>query len=80
MPDRKESHVPAGEIIGEGLGFVARLVVEVVFEVLIKGTGHLVLKTVRPRHEPSDLATALVGIVILAAVIALAVFLYQADR
>lgn len=76
--------MPAGEIVAEGLGFIARLavqlVVEVVFEILIKGTGHLVLKTIRPRREPSDLASALVGIVILAAVIALAAGLYMANR
>lgn len=73
--------MPLGEIAGEALGGVARLVgrffVEIVFEVLSKGFGYLVLRTVRPRSEPSEFVCGMVGLAVWAVVIVLGVWLYR---
>ena len=74
--------MPAGEIAGEAIGAVARivgrLIVEVVFELLVRGTGYAVLRSLRPSREPGETASALVGLVVWAGVIAACVWLYHA--
>ena len=73
--------MPLGEIAGEAIGGIARVVgrflVEIVFEVLFKGCGYLVLGTLRPRSQPSEFACGMVGLVLWATVIALGVWLYR---
>lgn len=58
--------MPVGEVIGEGLGVVLRLVgrllLEVLVEWLIMGAGRTLMGLVRPRSEPSDMACGIVGI------------------
>lgn len=64
--------MPVGEIIGEAIGGVlkvaGRLVLEVVFELFIQGTGHMLIRFVRPKSDPSDLACGIVGILFWAVV------------
>lgn len=73
--------MPLGDIAGEALGgvlrFIGRLLFEVVVEVLIQGTGHVILRTVRPKSEPGETACTLVGLVFWATVIVLGWFLYR---
>ena len=70
-----------GEIAGEALGgilrFVGRIFVELVFELLIQGTGHVILKTLRSRKEPGDTESAIVGLLVWVAVAAAGFWLYQ---
>lgn len=58
--------MPLGEIIVESAGGVVRVVLRVLFEVgwelLIRGTGYLLLKPFRRREPPGDVECALVGI------------------
>jgi len=73
--------MPVGEIAGEALGgivrFVGRLLVELVFELLIQGTGYAVLKALRPRQEPGDTASAVVGLLVWVAVAAAGLWFFQ---
>jgi hypothetical protein len=73
--------MPIGDIAGEALGgvfrFVGRLLFEVVVEVLIQGTGHVILRTVRSKSEPGETACTLVGLLFWATVIVLGWFLYR---
>ena len=73
--------MPIGEIAGEALGgilrVVGRLVFELVFELMIQGTGYLLIRCVRPRHEPGDAASALVGLFFWAPVAAGVFWLYR---
>lgn len=63
--------MPIGEVIGEALGgifrVVGRVVFEVLFELIIQGTGRVLIRCVRPEHEPGDKACAVVGVVFWAA-------------
>ena len=73
--------MPLGDIAGETLGgifrFVARLLVEVVVEILIQGTGYLILRTARPKSEPGETACTVAGMAFWAVVIALAWLFYR---
>ena len=74
--------MPLGEIVGESLGgvlrFAGRLLFEVVFEFLIQGLGHVVIRTVRPGSEPSATACTIVGLVCWAALISAGYFVFRA--
>ena len=58
--------MPIGDIAGEALGGIARVVgrilFEIVFEFIIQGTGYVLLRLFRPKSEPSDTACAIVGL------------------
>jgi hypothetical protein len=73
--------MPLGDIAGEALGglfrFVARIVFEIVVEWLLHGTGTLILRVIRPRHEPSETAAILTWLIFWIAVIALCVWVYR---
>lgn len=64
--------MPLGELAGEAIGGMARvigrLLVECVFELLIQGTGHLVLKAVRPHREPGETGSTVVGLLVWIAI------------
>lgn len=66
--------MPAGELIAEGLGAVlrvaGRLVFEAVVELLIMGTGRVLIRVVRPGSEPGDMACGIIGILFWAAICA----------
>jgi hypothetical protein len=73
--------MPVGEIAGEALGgiarFIGRVFIELIFEVLIQGTGHVVLKTFRPGREPGETESAVVGLLVWAAIIGGGFWFYQ---
>jgi len=73
--------MPVGDIVGEALGGVARIagriVVELVFEVVVQGTGYALLRLFRPDHEPSDTACAVVGLSFWVGVVAAGYWLYH---
>lgn len=67
----------AGEALRGALRVVGRMLVELVFEILLKGTGHVVLRLSRPGKEPGDAACALVGVLVWTGVAAGAFLLHQ---
>lgn len=73
--------MPLGDIAGEALGgvfrFIARILFEIVVEWLLHGTGALILRLIRPRHEPGETAAILTGLLFWIAVIALSLWLYR---
>ncbi|MBD9478737.1 hypothetical protein [Pseudoxanthomonas sp. PXM02] len=73
--------MPLGDIAGEALGgvfrFIARVVFEIVVEWLLRGTGALILRLIRPRHEPDDATAILTGLVFWIAMIALGFWVYE---
>lgn len=73
--------MPLGDIAGEALGgvfrFISRMLFEIVVEWLLHGTGALILRLIRPRHEPGETAAILTGLLFWIAVIALGLWLYR---
>lgn len=73
--------MPIGEIAGEVVGGIARLVghilVEFVFEIMVRGLGYVVWRRVSPHTNPDGLPSVLVGILIWIAVVGLGYALYQ---
>jgi hypothetical protein len=73
--------MPIGDITGEALGgivrAVARIVFEIVFEFLVKGTGHAVLRVLRPRAEPGEGESAVVGLVVWLVVAGVGFWVYR---
>ncbi|MBD9534974.1 hypothetical protein ATCM_11040 [Stenotrophomonas sp. ATCM1_4] len=67
----------AGEALRGALRVVGRMLVELVFEILLKGTGHVVIRLFRPGKEPGDAACALVGLLVWAGVAAGAFLLHR---
>lgn len=58
--------MPIGEIAGDVLGgilrVVGRILFEVFFEFIIKGTGYALARLVRPKGEPGETACAVAGL------------------
>lgn len=58
--------MPIGEIAGEALSgalrVIGRLLFELVFEILIRGTGNVLLRHIRPRADPGDVTSAVAGL------------------
>jgi hypothetical protein len=73
--------MPLGDIAGEALGGVFRVIARIVFEIvvewLLRGTGALILRVLRPRQAPREAAAALTGVVFWGAMIALGVWIYR---
>ena len=67
----------AGEALRGALRVVGRMLVELVFEILLKGTGHVVIRLFRPGKESGDAACALVGLLVWAGVAAGAFLLHR---
>lgn len=74
--------MPIGDIAGEALGGIGRIIVwifvEVVFEILIRGAGHVVLRTLRPKSDPGDIACVFVGLLVWMCLLGGAFLLYGA--
>lgn len=51
-----------GEVLGSALRFVGEIVLKLVFEIFIQGSGYLILRVISPKKEPSDTASALMGL------------------
>ncbi len=75
--------MPIGEIAGEALGgvlrVIGRLLFELVVEVMVHGTGRVLIRIVRPGSEPGGTASAIAGVVFWAAVGAGGYFIYRAS-
>jgi hypothetical protein len=73
--------MPIGDIASEALGGIARvigrIIVELLFEVIIQGTGYVLLRIFRPRAEPSDTACAVVGLLFWVGVAAAGYWLHS---
>lgn len=67
----------AGSLLGGLFRFVIYVFVDIFFEAIIKGTGHIVLVTLRPNKEPSEAACAVVGLLFWAAVVVTGVFVLR---
>lgn len=67
----------AGSLLGGLFRFVIYVFVDIFFEAIIKGTGHFVLVTLRPRKEPSEAACAVVGLLFWAGLVAVAVLILR---
>ena len=65
------------EAVGGALRVAGRIVVDIVFEVLIKGAGYAAIKVFRPRSEPDETWCALIGLMIFAAVVAAGLGVYH---
>lgn len=61
--------MPLGEIAGEVvvriLRFIGGVFVELGYEVIIKGTGYVTLRLLRPRTKPREEACAITGLLVL---------------
>ena len=59
--------MPLGEIAGEALGgifrVVGRIIFEIFFELIIQGAGYALVRMVRPRAKPDDTICAVVGFI-----------------
>lgn len=75
--------MPLDGIVGESLGgvlrFVGRVLFEIVFEFLIQGLGHVVIRTIRPGRQPSATACAIVGLLCWAALIFAGYLVFRAS-
>ena len=73
--------MPLGDIAGEALGgvfrFIARILFEIVVEWLLRGTGALILRLIRPRREPGEADAILTGLAFWIAVAALGLWTYR---
>lgn len=74
--------MPVDEIAGSLLGglfrFLAWLVVEFFVETILRGSGYWILRVLRPRHEASDTACTVVGLLAWAAIGVAAVVVIRA--
>ena len=67
----------AGSLLGGLFRFGVYVFVDIFFEAIIKGTGHIVLVTLRPKKEPSEAACALVGLLAWAALLMIAILVLR---
>ena len=66
--------------LGGVFRFIARLVFEIVVEVILRGTGAMILRLLRPKHEPGETAATLAGLAFWGAVIALVFWAFRMAR
>jgi len=73
--------MPIGDIAGEALGgvvrFLGRIVVEIVVELMLVGTGRLLLRMLLPRSEPGYTACGVVGLLFWAGLAVGGYWLYR---
>lgn len=67
----------AGSLLGGLFRFVIYVFVDIFFEAIIKGTGHVVLVTLRPKKEPSEGACAVVGLLVWAGLLLIAILVLR---
>ncbi|MCC7247481.1 MAG: hypothetical protein IT473_02550 [Lysobacter sp.] len=71
--------MPLADIASGLFEGLARLVVEIVFELLIKGAGFVIVRPLYPRANPDGALVVVVGLAFWAGVIAFCVFAYRAQ-
>ncbi len=58
--------MPVADIVGEALGgivrFIGRTLLDFVFELLLRGTGQIVLSVLRPSKKPAETEAAITGL------------------
>jgi hypothetical protein len=68
--------MPVVEAVAEGAGAVLRvtlrLMIELFWELILQGTGYLVMKRIRPAQEPGEWQCTVVGLVVWSGVLAAA--------
>lgn len=78
---REKRTMPLGEIAGEALGGLVRIVgqffAEIVFEVLIKGTGYLIVRPFIPTVDPDGALVVTIGIAFWVSLGGLGLVLYR---
>lgn len=67
----------AGDALGGVFRFIVRMVSGLVVELLLRGTGFLILRLLRPRHETGENAAAATGLAFWIAAVALGVWVYR---
>lgn len=57
--------MPLGDVAGEALSgafrFIARIVFEIVVDVILRGTGTMILRLLHPKHDPGETAAMMTG-------------------
>ncbi len=73
--------MPLGDIAGEAVGGVLRVAGRILFELIvelaIKGMGHVLIRILRPKSEPGEMACALVGLLFWALLITVGIVVHQ---
>ena len=58
--------MPLGDLAGDAIvgvfRLLGRILVEVFFELLIKGTGYALIRMIKPKTAPSETESAIVGL------------------
>jgi hypothetical protein len=75
----KEGVMPVEDLAAGAFRFFGRMFVELVVEIAIKGTGHVVLGGLRPRSAPSEAAATVTGLCIWAVLIGVGAGLWYAS-
>ena len=67
--------MPLGDVAGEApsgtFRFIARIVFEIVVDVILRGTGAMILRLLHPKHESGETAAMMTGLVFWGAAIRL---------
>ena len=76
--------MPLGDVAGEALSgafrFIARIVFEIVVDVILRGTGAMILRLLHPKHEPGETAAMMTGLVFWGAAIRLFFLVFRMGR
>ena len=74
--------MPIGEIAGEALGgifrLIGRILFEFFFELVLHGTGYFLIRLFRPKSDPGDAACITVGIMFWVVIGIGGYFIYRA--
>ncbi len=76
--------MPLGDVAGEALSgafrFIARVVFEIVVDVILRGTGAMILRLLRPKHDPGETAAMMTGLVFWGTAITLFFLVFRMGR
>jgi hypothetical protein len=61
----------AGEVLGGALKIIGRMIIEVIFEICVKGLGYLICRTFSRSIDPDGVLVAFVGIFAWAVIVVL---------
>ena len=76
--------MPLGDVAGEALSgafrFIVRIVFEIVVEVIMRGKGAMILRLLRPKHDPGEIAAMMTGLVFWGTAITLFFLMFRMRR